>query len=198
MQSQTLDQKCYDFVSHATHDRDESHGVFHAEKVRNTAVAIFATIYTAAHRDEFNIVRLAAWLHDVADHKYNVSTDVVKEFLTKEYPQYTDQVLNIIENISFTKEVSKGLNVRPELLQLRNCVSDADKLEAIGRVGYERCVQFNTHKYPDHTPEQIREGIRKHADEKLLLLKDHYIHTDAGKKLAEPLHQELLEILNQK
>ena len=34
--------------------------------------------------------------------------------------------------------------------------------------------------------------VIKHCNEKLLLLKDHYIITDIGKVIAEPIHMQIV------
>jgi HD superfamily phosphodiesterase len=192
-----IDQVCSQFVLSATKGRDESHGYSHMWSVNNNAVYIFTEEVPATIRikREFDLVRISAWIHDVADHKYNTPISVVEEFLETNFPELKSDVLEIIESISYSKEVKHGINIKPELLRARNCVSDADKLEALGVVGYYRCIDYTMEKNPSMTTSELIAEVQKHADEKLLRLKDHFIRTATGKRLAEPLHAELVKIL---
>lgn len=38
---------------------------------------------------------------------------------------------------------------------LRNIVSDADKLEAIGEIGLIRCLEHSKHVHPDYSEDQV-------------------------------------------
>ena len=70
----------------------------------------------------------------------------------------------------------------------RNIISDADKLEALGEVGLRRCMQFS---------EAHNGNVIEHCHEKLLkLLPDGFIRTNAGKKLAVPGHEYILNYCN--
>ena len=77
--------------------------------------------------------------------------------------------------------------------QVRDIVSDADKLEALGEVGGQRCL--------DYAHEQGLLGMAavKHLvsqmQYKLLYLRDHYIVTGPGKQMAGPLHDQLVEFV---
>jgi uncharacterized protein len=161
-------------------------------------------------------VALVALLHDVADHKYDVDGTLnaqVEDFLINELElkkEGAEFVMNIIEHISYSKEnkaIQSGhpINFKEVLGEMgediRDIVSDADKLEALGKIGLERCVEYTKHAHREKTGEEIPEELLKqkvieHAHEKLLRLKDEFIRTEKGKELAEPLHQELLEELN--
>ena len=88
-----------------------------------------------------------------------------------------------------------------EWVVVRDIVSDADKLYAIGIEGMTRCwiygmeLMAKAGNPPEMTPAWNTKRVIEHADEKLLLLKDEYIVTESGKFLAEPRHQDMLDKL---
>ena len=77
---------------------------------------------------------------------------------------------------------------------LRDIVSDADKLEAIGVVGLARCIEFRRETaQSDDTYEAMVADVARHCDEKLLRLASDYIRTAPGQALAAPRHRYLAE-----
>jgi HD superfamily phosphodiesterase len=91
---------------------------------------------------------LAALCHDIVDSKYkelSIDRKELEEYLliaVNNDSKKQERILNIIDNISWSKEV-KGLRkpMDSEMDQyLLNVVSDADRLEAIGDVGVQRCI----------------------------------------------------------
>lgn len=204
------------FVSQECEDRDESHGPAHMRTVADTVHKIYHHEYGPGVRNPriYNLAISAAWLHDVMDHKYVLIdgvktriTDLLRTFFTKDD---TDLILRIIDRVSYSKEnavIMQGgkldwnEELGPDGCAIRDMVSDADKLEAIGSVGIERCKQFSQeHYFAKHRvhigDRELIQSVLDHADEKLLRLKSEFIRTDWGKKLAEPLHEEMLEALN--
>lgn len=98
--------------------------------------------------------------------------------------------MDIIDRISYSKEVkmikANNLDWKCVLgvkgLIVRNIVSDADKLEAIGKIGLDRCIEYTKTKYFEKHSEKIPKNVLKvmvnnYADEKLKTLKDHFIRT---------------------
>lgn len=81
---------------------------------------------------------------------------------------------------------------------VRAVVSDADKIEAIGLIGLQRCMQYSAevlHKKGfsrDITPDRLISDLITHGHEKLFLLMDEYIMTAAGKALAKPSHDVMM------
>ncbi|MFA7301725.1 MAG: HD domain-containing protein [Candidatus Shapirobacteria bacterium] len=155
------------------------------------------------------VVELAALLHDVNDWK-KPDEEIVEgnknilEWLNKFNieKEIIDQIFEVINNVSFhgpnsiTKEVTKETEI----------VRDADRLEAMGAVGWERCLKFGRSKgSPDIneylpnlnlTDEEYKDHSRKantsinHVFEKLLLLK-RLLSTDTGKEMGKVRHEEL-------
>jgi len=125
-----------------------------------------------------------------------------------------DQLTAIVEAISYSKEqraLQKG--APPPWLALddaarfaRHCVSDADKIEALGARGLQRCAQYRLERKPlrsvglndDATRHPgaaasscwraVVRDVADHCDEKLLRLLPEFVRTDAGKNLARPGH----------
>ncbi len=80
------------------------------------------------------------------------------------------------------------------MLQLiRDICSDADKLEAIGNVGLERCIKFTKSFNNSLDDIEIKKLVIDHCNEKLLKLKDQFIRTDPGKMMAVERHQTIVD-----
>lgn len=207
-------QKLSNFVERVCKDRDDSHGYLHMSTVAQNAVKIFQMEHKSV--DQNNIKKLleyitiVGWLHDVADHKYDLDGFLkmqVFEFVTSLMKfDEAELIMKIIDHISYSKEnkaiiAGNPINFREVLGEMgalvRDFVSDADKLEALGRIGFERCVEFTSHEYKkkygvDIPYDLLKQEVNKHAQEKLLRLKDEFIKTNYGRELATQLHNELI------
>ena len=88
---------------------------------------------------------------------------------------------------------------------IRDIVSDADKLLAIGVVGVERCIAFVQEQrkkittnafHPDGvapSEKEIIQALVAHGEEKLFIMLAHdYIRTEPGRALAKGKHVEML------
>ena len=204
----SVNQICLPFVEKKCYLRDSSHGTSHMLQVQQNALKI----YEGENINDDHIKTLCevvAILHDVADHKYdnnNTLSQQVKEFLQTNFPTDAILIWNIIERISYSKEVKSKADwsnvLGPIGILVRNIVSDADKLEAIGKTGLQRCINFTKLQYlhkngKEILPEELNSEVYKHAVEKLLVLKDKFIYTATGKKMAKPLHSELVIALTE-
>ena len=104
-------------------------------------------------------------------------------------------VIFIIDNVSFSKEdkVRKGgaqaVEVPDHLKLYLDVVRDADRLEAIGQIGIDRCIAFSL-----SIGRKIPDDVIVHCHEKLLrIYGELFIVTDLGRKMAEPLHQVIVD-----
>jgi uncharacterized protein len=178
-----------EFVKSSTAHFDDSHNWIHAENVYLSTIKIINSLDIDYDED---IITYAAKLHDVCDHKYQNSiprTELEKFILKNLGSEKTNHVLKIIDNVSFSKEI-KGL--RETLIEPYNtyltAISDADRLEAIGKVGIERCETFTKSRNG-----KIPEDVIIHCHEKLLrLYEDNFIVTKLGREIAKPLHEEIV------
>lgn len=184
--------------------RDASHGMEHFERVRQVAVALYEESKPGGSVDpeELLILELAALCHDVLDHKYIVSPkelQAARAYLTGALddvaqltPRQRDRVLLVADNISLSKEKERKLQteeLRQEgLMLVRDCVSDADKLDALGYLGLRRLAQYQICRNGSRslTPEYIRDVALKHLLPRVL-----YLRTEAGVKRGKPALEEL-------
>lgn len=195
--------------------RDCSHGINHALCVRNNALKISKELKIM---DPITLIKIeaAALYHDVWDHKY--ITPNSDEHLTKKYDledklrntYFSDHdvrdIMIIIDNISLTKEMAQRNNpdiLRPNLKHLqfmRDIVSDADKLEMLGQPGIDRVFQFEYYKVNNEknlNHENFKRVFIEIYNRKLkFLIKNNYIITEPGRKLAEPLMKHTEDYVN--
>lgn len=194
-------EKVYNFMCEICKNRDYSHGIEHMKNVYERSM-----IYTHELNlsEEFkNIVMIVSLLHDVADHKYDKNCELklkLKEFL-KRYEKH-ELIMSIIDDISFSKEYRKNtentdefwIKKYGEYAIVRNIVSDADKIEALGKSGLERCISYQKEKNPELNEQEIKKLVKQHAIDKLSFLYK-YIRTEPGKKDAEIYQKEFNEEL---
>ena len=193
-----------DFVNETCKGRDDSHGHAHMKAVAEMTRYIVEQDFN----DESGHLMLdaitAAWLHDIADHKYDHDGTLeqrLDEFGAANIWNY-QEIKHVIKYVSYSTEnkailAGSPLNF-PAILgayysQIRNIVSDADKLEAIGKIGIQRAVEYTTEANPSFTPQQVIEDVYKHAHEKLLRLATQFIKTPLARSIAARRHHEMEE-----
>ena len=144
---------------------------------------------------EAQVVKLAALLHDVDDHKLSPNTADTQSraagFLQQQgvATDTAEKILRIISQVSFSRNT-----LPPDTLEGK-CVQDADRLDALGAIGIARTFAFGgAHGRTIYAPEDPTCSIA-HFYDKLLLLKDR-MNTDAGKSMALQRHQFLKNFLD--
>ena len=196
-------EKIKKFVIDNTLDRDNSHGYIHMLNVYNNSMKILSNINELSE-DILRWVTIVSLLHDVADHKYDKDGNLskkVKDFLYSYDYHNTENLWKCIECISFSKEKLLGKRYYEKLLPpnfciVRDIVSDADKLEALGLIGLERCEIYIKHKSKENLKDHdIVKKILLHCEEKLFLLKD-YMRTEYGYTKAIHLEKEMKAYLH--
>lgn len=178
-------------------DEKTGHDFLHVERVAHLAENII-------HEDQLDvnqeIVLSSAYLHDVIDDKVADNIDQAILELTDflEDIAFTDteiaEILQIIQNLSFSKEIEKG---KQSLSLEGQIVQDADRLEALGAIGILRTAYYGGgHDHPIHhealkpqnftSKKEYRKGttVINHFYEKLFLLPEK-MNTKAGKKEAD-------------
>ena len=207
--SASREQKVVAFVKKACKDRPPSHGHAHMLAVAECAMSIVNTLGVPELTERVFVV---AMLHDVPDHKYDKDGKLKQlccDFLleTGYSTQETEDIMNIVAHISYSREVKLrgelGGPVDWEVVlgssfsaHVRQIVSDADKIQAIGKIGIARCAHYVAERAEQKVEESdLIDAVVAHADEKLLRLYPEFIKTSAGRELAKPLHEEMEEIL---
>jgi HD superfamily phosphodiesterase len=194
-------------------NRDKSHGIDHIQKVLKN-VNIISKQFDFSSR-EVIILRTCSLLHDAYDHKYfqkdddiisikqKISIDLTKFGLSWNEIQV---IFIIIDNISFSKEKNRRAKKKyryseldellsSKMILIRNIVSDADKIEALGVEGISRMILYSIHKTKNIYVNEIVHDIKQLCENKLyILLSQNYIHTESGVKLTSNKLEELKKI----
>ena len=191
------------YVDEAMSKFDQSHNITHIQSVYQHACDIasrseFQKYFAETKTSNWYLLEFAAKLHDVLDHKYKDSQSVTREslflFLNK-FKHLIDpnHVLFIMDNISYSKQNSNKLEKHDvEIVNIvRDIVSDADKLEALGEIGLTRCREYTRNVNKSDNEDEIEKKVIQHCHDKLLRLYtvDGFIRTQRGKELAKPLHE---------
>lgn len=191
-QYQQLENK----VRESFNNEGTGHDWFHIERVINNALFI-----QKSEGGDKDIIRYAALLHDIDDHKFNggdfnKGAETARK-LIEDHPldhASKEKIVEIVRNVSY-----KGSAEKDSMSTLEGkIVQDADRLDAIGAIGIARTFAYGgSIGQPIYTPDippaklQDRESYVNnrthtinHFYEKLLLLKDR-MHTSTGKRIAE-------------
>ena len=190
--------------------RDSSHGWEHVEKVCQNAISLCSESEKFNERD-LKIIIITALGHDIWDHKYvnEEEEEAIKEKFIEDLMELgfmamdRDLIIRIIDSISFSTEYQmrqKGKDFDLEVPEerLRHIVSDADKLEALGKICIIRMIEYEIISNEEEVPlEQHMRHIQRHCQEKLYLLIDKgYIRTKAAIMRAKPLMEEMKSIVD--
>jgi HD superfamily phosphodiesterase len=194
--------KLNDFVKNMCINRDESHGYNHMLKVKDLAFNLLEN--NQDHLKEK--IYIVAMLHDVADHKYDHDGLLNKrlfEFLKMNFDDYI-YYFDAINCISYSKECKWGHRwykdkLPGDWLHIRDIVSDADKLDALGKSGLDRCKMFQEityYKTINQPPniQKIFELVKTHSITKLFHIEE-YIRTDKAQILAKDEIMEYMRML---
>lgn len=209
MSKKTIIENTRDFVKNKLAGEGSGHDWWHIVRVTVSALVI-----AKKEKADLFVVELAALLHDIADHKFYNGDDTVGPKVAREWlegqgtdPVITDHVINIISNMSFSKNIGKKVVFTSKELQV---VQDADRLDAIGAIGIARVFAYGGHKGREifnptikplkyKTAEEYKKNDNptvNHFYEKLLLLKD-LMNTKAGKQIAQKRHKYMEQYLKQ-
>ena len=209
-----------DFGSRNMAHFDESHNWQHVLNVYDNMLKI---VHGDSIEYDQDLLTYMVKLHDVRDHKYpnSISEQTLIDFLDTEVGEIKrKQIMLVIDGVSFSKQVANetkqsgisnetkqsgisnetkqsdttgngkySIITDNKLREYLTIVRDADRLEAIGTVGIERCIKYQTvhgNRVPD--------VVLFHCHEKLLrLLPEHFIVNPTARKMAEPLHQQIVD-----
>ena len=195
-----------------TKNRDSSHDVKHMIQVYLNSMKIYKNMCSIRkepfNSEKYTMIMIVSLMHDIYDHKYDVdgnqkkklATELIKIGLGKDK---IESIFKIIDRISFSYEKRKreeiGIMDQPYIFrelndferEIRNIVSDADKLEAMGIIGIHRCLEYTkihilNNEYVEPSDKELTFELVKHCEEKLFILQDkYYIRTFYGRELAK-------------
>jgi len=197
-------------------ERDSSHGMAHFERVRRRAIEIAGKTGPLS-TEESLILQLAALCHDVLDHKYMAKIAKMQEggsgdmtskedlkttmkealkSLSRLSPRQVEDVCLISDNISLSKELAglleEDILMERRLTHLRDYVSDADKLDALGVGGLKRLAQYQARILQDSgsslhhlSSSFLREMAQKHLLHRINYLRTQDAIVEGGRLLRE-------------
>jgi HD superfamily phosphodiesterase len=198
----TLGEKIDSYAKLELANQDDSHGLGHAISVAHRALFIMNIDYNWPAIELK--VYAASMLHDAADHKYDLDGSARKKlesFLEIMFPLEGAKLMRVIDRVSYSKEkriIAQGVEAHrkwlsfdgdQELETIRNIVSDADKLEALGADGVIRCIQYVQATHPEFDIDSIRREVTDHVKDKLFHLVE-FLRTPAGISMGSDLHNE--------
>lgn len=160
------------------------HDYYHIERVVINTRKILQT----EHADSF-LGELAAWLHDLGDHKLHNGVDKSEELISIFLKSLAieqsiiDRVVEIVSQVSFSKG-NKPSSIEAEIVQ------DADRLDAIGAIGIARCFAYGGSKnrilYSLNEQEKENSSVQ-HFYDKLFKLKN-LMNIESAKLIAAKRH----------
>lgn len=195
-----------DFVKDTCKGRSDTHGHAHMKAVAETSAYILFVDFFDKDGSMMLDTITAAWLHDIADHKYDHDGTLeqrLDEFGTANIPNYTE-IKQVIKYVSYSTEhqaIAAGTPLDFKQIlgyyysQIRDIVSDADKLESIGIKGMERSFAYNKEQNPTFTDLQVIAEVRKIYHEKLIKLAPQFIKTPTARTIALKEDREMQEWL---
>lgn len=172
------------------------HDFYHVERVAKIA----GKLAEEEGIQDTLLIEAASYLHDVIDDKIFADVENEKEVLKKFLKglSFSDDSINeifdIIENISFSKELELG---KAELTLAGQIVQDADRIDALGAIGILRTAYYGGHTQsplydPNLLPQEFKtkeeyrqkSTVINHFYEKLFKLPA-TMNTEAGKAEAQ-------------
>ncbi len=166
------------------------HDFFHLERVVKMALRI-------ARQENANLflTELAAWLHDVGDHKLNNGVDKSQEQITVILNELHVPGHIIVDIVTIVSQVSFSKGKTADTIEAK-IVQDADRLDAIGAIGLARVFAFGGSKQREiYNPQQPGLTSIQHFYDKLLKLKD-VMHTSTAQQIAAERHAYLESFLD--
>lgn len=183
--------KAQEYIKETFLKEGTGHDYYHIERVVINARKILQT----EQADNF-IVELAAWLHDLGDHKLHngmdKSDELISAFLKSLAVEQSviGRVIEIVSQVSFSKG-NKPSSIEAEIVQ------DADRLDAIGAIGIARCFAYGGSKnrilYSPDEQEKENSSVQ-HFYDKLFKIKDK-MNTESAKLIAAKRHSFMKEYI---
>lgn len=140
---------------------DKGHGIDHAQIVMGHTHEALKVCDISLSEDDKTIILLSALLHDADDRKFfpthrnNENTRFILEKVLPNREQIHTQIIQNIENVSFSKNGNTLLKSGIDNPFMYPCI--ADRCEATGLIGIQRCYEYTLYvKRPLDTPETVK------------------------------------------
>ncbi|MEM4933946.1 MAG: HD domain-containing protein [Desulfurococcaceae archaeon] len=173
-------------IAKALYEKSIEHGIHHVERVFKWALRI---IKEEGLNVSFEAVRIATYLHDLGrlvgdPHAYYSS--LIGEELLKE-AACSD---NVIREIILAVEAHSFSRVKSaeKVNELGKVLSDADKLDALGLVGFLRVFMYSERRGRDVV------STLKHFNDKIVKLHK-YMYYEDSRKMAERYSERTNQLL---
>lgn len=181
--------KAQEYIKETFLKEGTGHDYYHIERVVINARKILRT----EQADSF-IIELAAWLHDLGDHKLHNGIDKSEELISAFLKSLAveqsiiDRIIEIVSQVSFSKG-NRPSSIEAEIVQ------DADRLDAIGAIGIARCFAYGGSKNRIlYSPDEKENSSIQHFYDKLFKLKD-LMNTESAKLIAANRHSFMEEYI---
>lgn len=187
-----------EFVRACCAGRPVSHGLAHMVEVAEVARALVVADGRALPL--LHDVNLAALLHDVADHKYaSPDNDLAAQVAAFAQELGKAWLVDVTEAVSFSKESRRGLgwyrsSLTPEQCLVRDYVSDADKLLALGAEGVQRMQEYSLEIDPGMSEPTSFRRCFEHCHDKLYLLPG-FLHSPTARIAARDRVDQLKDCM---
>jgi hypothetical protein len=209
-------QSIIDFVKNDTKDKDQFHDFSHSQRVATTAMEIINAwsdkleegkeekqneeerIQAPFSNSQIKVVIFASYFQYLVDENEEEEDKVAKfleQYCTEK--ELTD-ILDIVFNTSLEKEIEKGYpsHLTKSLVQLRDIVSDSEKIDHLGRGGEKRYLEKFRLENKDKDEDFHFKLFIEKCQKELLLLMNNYIVTEEGKKLSKKGHEYLESVVD--
>ena len=199
-------------------DKDPSHGIDHIERVFNNCVEILKSnselrvdnVSYLINQIAINNTLLAAAFHDIARSQHD--HEIVGAELFYDYCMMHDELLGLDTRTDLNRSIvsdairshrySKGL-VPNSIVGM--ILQDADRLDAIGAIGIERCLSYSIKKGIPFYDKNIKPKDKydgsssttiNHMIEKLLKINPKSFNTNCAKNMARSKHKLMESFVN--
>jgi uncharacterized protein len=173
----TIIEEALNVASEYMQGYDESHNMDHIDRVCKNVDDIIAGEGIELTERELIITKIITIFHEMYDSKYSsLQTPQRKMLVYDFYARYfnIDEIELIdrtVRLISYSKEVRDGVK-EPDNIYC-NIVTSADRLDALGEFGLQRCIQYGQAVYPQYSTDEQWQRVYDHCYEKLLGLHKH-------------------------
>lgn len=175
-------------ITRVLYDKSFDHGLQHVNRVLRWAERITNHENLKVNKD---VLIITVFLHDLGrlvgePHAYY--SKVIAEYMLEELncpSSLKHEVVDAISAHSFSYAVARGISPKSDLGRV---LSDADKLDALGVVGFLRVFLYGEREQRD-----LEYSIR-HFHEKIFNLK-HLLYYEYSKRVAEKLTDRTMKLL---